>query len=204
MEYKGTYYLYELDVTNEIHQCFTDDNTEFYVITSNNDGENNKLAISRQRLYLEFGIMPKENDYDVFEIDTPITYYFDNGCFKMDETTYRYLTDFIGNIHLLLKSFGRNILMQNIDDKNRIINILRADYNASPTHNPYGEPFVKAEYKLQLIFDKRYLIQDSRGNTILRLNNDKNAKQIFHLISKMIDNIITPFRKKGRQFLLAR
>lgn len=199
MKYIGTYYLYELDETNEIYQCFTNDKTEFYVITPNNDGENNKLAISRQRLYLEFGIMQKENDYDVFEIYTPITYYFDNGCFKMDETTYCYLTNFIGTIHLLMKSFGRNILMQNIDDKNRIISILRADINASPTHNPYGKPFVNAEYKLQLIFNNKCHIQDNRGNTILCLNNDKNATEIFHLISKRIDNIITSLRKICRQ-----
>lgn len=195
MKYIGTYYLYELDETNDICQYFTTDKTEFYLILPKNNNESRKIAISRQKLYLHFGIIVKEIDYDVFEINNSIKYYNDKGNIIFDEETYRYLTDFVGDIHLLLKSFGRNILMQNIDYKNRIINILKADINASPTHNLYGEPFVEAEYKLQLIFDKSHLIQDSRGNTILRLKNDKNAEQIFHLISKMIDNIITPFRK---------
>ena len=111
MKYKGIHYLYELDETNDIYQFFTDDETEFYIILPQKEGENSKLAISRQRLNLEFGVMAKENDYDVFEIDTPIRYHYDNGVVKMDETTYYYLTDFINNIHLLLKSFGRNLQM---------------------------------------------------------------------------------------------
>ena len=87
------------------------------------------------------------------------------------------------------------MLMQSINDKNKIINILKSDINASTEHSQYSGSVVNAEYKLQLIFDNKYLIQDSRGNTILSLNSQKNAKDIFHLISIMLDNIIAPFRK---------
>ncbi len=189
MEYKGTYYLYELDETNGICQYFTNNKTEFYVVPSENDNGNYKLAVSRQLLYAQFGIFPKENDYDVFNIDVPMKFQNDNGDNKIDSATYDFLSNFIHNFHLLLKSFGQSIVMQNIDDKNRIINILKSDINASC--NQYDKSFVSTEYKIQLIFDGKYLIQDNHGNTILSLNNHNNAKKFFHIISKMLDNVIT-------------
>ena len=117
MEYKGTYYLYELDEINDLYQYFTDDETEFYVVSSENDNGNYKLAVSRQLLYAQFGITPKEIDYDVFDIDVPMKFQNDNGDNKIDSVTYDYLTNFINNFHLLLKSFGQNIVMQSINDK---------------------------------------------------------------------------------------
>lgn len=162
MKYITTDYLYNLDETNCIKQYFTRDGIEMYLLCPmHNNQEAIKLAVSRAALYRRFGIRNQETEYDVFEVDSDIVCEIQQEqiIVRNENEVQNRISDFAHSIHSLLASFGSNCFMQNMEDRNRIVNIMRVDSNT--------ELAIPREDEFETFsLDGHSLIRDTRGNDI--------------------------------------
>ena len=152
-----------------------------------------KLAVSRELLYGNFRIWYQQIEYDVFEVDSDIVYEIQQGqiIVRNENEIQNRISDFAHSVHSLLTSFGSNCFMQNMEDKNRIVNIMKVDSNAELAI-PRGDEF--ETFSLDLLFDGHSLIRDAGGNTILSFNNYDNARLVFQILTKIISRITQSIR----------
>lgn len=194
MKYIITDYLYNWDETNCIKLYCTENGIEVYLLYPvHNNQEPIKLAVSREALYRRFEIQGQEIEYDIFEIDFHIDCEIQQEqiIVRNENEVRNYISDFAHSVHSLLASFGSNCFMQNMEDRNRIVNIMRLDSNTEFTM-PREDEF--KTFSLDLLFDGHSLIRDARGNDILRFNSYNNAKQVFQILTRMINRIIQSIR----------
>lgn len=195
MKYITTDYLYNWDETNCIKQYCTENGIEVYLLYPvHNNQEPIKLAVSREALYRRFEIQAQEIEYDIFEIDFHIDCEIQQEqiIVRNENEVRNYISDFAHSVHSLLASFGSNCFMQNRNDINRIINIIRADRNTELTR-PRNE-LVETTICLHLLFDGCSIIRDTKGNNILSFNNCDNARFVFQTLTEIINRIIQSIR----------